>query len=120
MTKTIIKTYSASLILLAFSLIQPAHAEGPLGHMSNAAAGTGLESKTLPQVLGSFAKGAIGLVGVIFLILTIYAGFTWMLAGGDETKVKKAKSIIIAAVTGLIITLMAYGITTFVINSIIK
>ncbi|MFA5048002.1 MAG: hypothetical protein WC516_03105 [Patescibacteria group bacterium] len=120
MKKFISKKYLAALALLILPLTQPAWAaEGPLGHMQNAAAGTGLEGKSLPQITGAIAQGAIGLVGVIFLVLTIYAGISWMLAGGDEAKVKKAKGIIVAALTGLIITLMAYGITTMIINAIL-
>lgn len=57
---------------------------------------------------------ALSFLGVIFFILILYAGFRWMLAQGNESEVEKAKQIIIAAVSGLIIVLAAYAITAFI------
>jgi ABC-type phosphate transport system auxiliary subunit len=44
----------------------------------------------------------------------IVAGFQWMTAAGNETKVEKALSMIKTAVIGLIIVLAAYAITYFI------
>ncbi len=54
-------------------------------------------------------------VGVAFLILMIYGGITWMTASGNETKVDKAKKIIIAGVIGVIVVFAAYVISQFVV-----
>jgi hypothetical protein len=70
-------------------------------------------------IIGSIISVALGLLGVIFVILMIYAGFLWMTAGGNEETVKKAKKWLANAVIGLIIVLAAYAISTFVIQSII-
>lgn len=59
-------------------------------------------------------QGALSLVGTIFLLLTVYAGFLWMTAQGNEEKVTKAKDIVTQTVIGLAITLGAYAITAFV------
>ena len=69
----------------------------------------------LPYYLGSIVRVALSLLGVIFFALTIYGGFLWLYAGGNEEQVKKAKAIITRAIIGLIITLFAGGITQFVI-----
>jgi hypothetical protein len=53
----------------------------------------------------------LGLISVIFLILIIYAGFSWMTAEGNEEKVTKARQLIINAAIGLIITACAYAIS---------
>lgn len=63
-------------------------------------------------------KVFVGLLGIVFLILTLYAGFLWMTAAGDAKKVDKAKSILTSSVIGLAICLSAYTITTFVIAQI--
>jgi hypothetical protein len=42
-----------------------------------------------------------------------------MTAAGSEDKIAKAKKIMTAAVIGLVIVLMAYALSTFVINAII-
>jgi len=68
----------------------------------------------LETSVGTVISGALALVGTIFLILTVYAGILWMLAQGNEEKVNKAKDIITAAIIGLVITMAAYAITSFV------
>lgn len=68
----------------------------------------------LPQLIANIINGVLALLGIVFLILIIYGGFTWMTAMGAEEKVKKAKAVIIQASIGLIIVLLSYGIATFV------
>jgi len=36
------------------------------------------------NVVASVIQGFIALLGIIFVILIIYAGYNWMTAGGDE------------------------------------
>ncbi|MBU0722584.1 pilin [Patescibacteria group bacterium] len=62
----------------------------------------------------------LGLLGIIFLILIIYAGFNWMTAAGEEEKVTKAKDTLQRAVIGLIIIIAAYSITYFVFSGLPK
>lgn len=71
---------------------------------------------SLEGVVGTIVNAALSLVGLIFLVLMVYAGFTWMLAQGDEGKIDKSKEIIKACIIGLIITASAYAITFFVTN----
>lgn len=71
---------------------------------------------SLENVVGTIVNAALSLVGLIFLVLMVYAGFTWMLAQGDEGKIDKSKEIIKACIIGLIITASAYAITFFVTN----
>jgi len=61
----------------------------------------------------------LGFLGVIFLVLMIYAGFTWMTAAGSEEKINQAKKTMAAAVIGVAIVLVAYAITVFVIDSLL-
>ncbi len=61
----------------------------------------------------------LSLLGIIFVILIVYAGFSWMTANGDEAKVTKAKDTIQRAVIGLVIIVSAYAITYFVFNNLL-
>jgi len=72
----------------------------------------------LKQIVGALISEALGLLGVVLLAILIYAGFLWMTAQGDDTKVKKAKDMIFQAVIGLIIIVAAYAIADFVIVSL--
>jgi len=62
------------------------------------------------QLIGSL----LSFIGVVFMVLIIAAGFKWMTSGGNQTKVDKAKDLLIAAVIGLVIVLSAYAITAFI------
>lgn len=74
----------------------------------------GLGSVSVGYIVASVIKAGLSLLGVIFLILMVIAGFQWMTAAGNETKVEKATSMIKAALIGLIIVLAAYSITYFI------
>lgn len=72
-----------------------------------------------PTYLAGYYIGIIlSFVGVIFLGLMIYAGYTWMMAQGVQSEVAKAKTLIKQAVIGLLIVVLAYTITMFVAGSV--
>lgn len=77
-------------------------------------------TKTLPEIIGSLINVALGFLGILLLVYLLYAGFTWMTAGGDETKVKTARTMISQAVIGLIIIVAAFSISTFVLGSLVN
>jgi hypothetical protein len=68
--------------------------------------------------IANIVRTALEFLGVIFIILTMYAGFLWMTAGGNEEKVTKAKTLLFQAVIGLAIILTAYSITLMVVKII--
>ena len=70
------------------------------------------------EVMDVVIKGFLGLLGMIFIVLVIVAGYNWMTAGGDESKVDKAKKLISRAIIGLIIIIAAYAITAFVFTAL--
>ena len=78
-----------------------------------------LFSDKLASALGSVIGSFLAFLGVIFLVLMIAGGFIWMTASGDESKVTKARNMIVAAVIGLIIVLSAYAITAYLGDSVI-
>ena len=55
-------------------------------------------------------------LGVLFMILMIYGGYIWMFARGNDQEVEKAKNILIAALAGLVVIVMAYAISYFVVE----
>jgi len=60
-----------------------------------------------------------GILGVIFFVLTLYSGILWMISGGNAENLKKAKSILIHAVIGLIVIMLSYGLTQFIMGAIV-
>jgi hypothetical protein len=78
-------------------------------------AGYGADA-TLGGVVATLIQAAIALLGIIFVVLMVYAGFRWLLARGNEEEVTKAKSIIRQAFWGLVITLAAWSIAFFIVR----
>lgn len=109
--------------LAALSQMPPVHASvGEIQGQLQAAAetGAGYGPAQDPRVTAAIIiRAFLSVIGIIFIVLTIYAGATWMLSGGNEEKVTKAKNIIKASVIGLAIVLCAYGITALVINVVL-
>lgn len=73
---------------------------------------------TLYQTIGNILRILLQLLAIIFILLTIYAGFLWMTAGGNQDSIDKAKALLAQAVIGLVIILAAYSITLFVFENI--
>jgi len=78
----------------------------------------GVQETDLITIIGRIINIFLGFLGVIFLVLMLYAGFLWMTAGGDETKITQAKNTIRNALIGLLIIASAWAITAFIINAL--
>ena len=86
------------LVNAGYSPYDPAAAEGNM-----------LKSVSL------FISVFLSFLGIIFLILILYAGFLWMTSGGNEEQITKAKGMLKNSIIGLAIIISAYAITYFVI-----
>ncbi len=73
---------------------------------------------TLPLVIARVVQVIFGFLGIIAVLLVVYGGFLWMTSAGDPAKVEKAKKVLLNAIIGLIIILLAFVIVSFVIRSI--
>lgn len=70
------------------------------------------------EIIGLVINAIIVLIGTIFLILIIYAGYTWMTARDNQGKAEEAMKTIKNSILGLLITLSAYAITYFIFKSL--
>ena len=73
-----------------------------------------------PRVIAArIIQFLLSFLGIISLVLIIYAGFVWMTSGGDSDKITQAKRILKNAVIGLFIILSSWAITTFIISQLL-
>ncbi|OGF15393.1 hypothetical protein A3G56_03175 [Candidatus Falkowbacteria bacterium RIFCSPLOWO2_12_FULL_45_10] len=93
---------------------------GGLNDVANDVYGTAVSDRTLEGTVVSVINGILGLLGIIFLVLVLYAGFLWMTAAGNEDQVTKAKSILTTSIIGIVIIVAAYAIVKFVLDAIFK
>ena len=77
-------------------------------------AGAGDAQDIIKTVLTSVYL-VIGIAAVIFIIL---GGINYVTSQGDPNKIKKAKDTILYAVIGLVAALLAFAITTFILDKI--
>lgn len=73
---------------------------------------------TVINRVGGLVALVLSFVGIIFLLLSIYAGIMWMTAQGNAAQVEKAKTLLTNATIGLVIISAAYSITVFVGNQL--
>ncbi|MFB6225848.1 MAG: hypothetical protein ABEJ02_00685 [Candidatus Paceibacteria bacterium] len=120
-----VKKITTSLLVFALLLV-PLHsvhgsfidrAQNKLQQSGNAA-GVSKEEGDLGTMIGSGIRIVLQLVGVIFLVLMVYAGFLWMTSRGQEDKIEKARDIMTATVIGMFIVITAYAITVLVTGSV--
>ena len=78
-----------------------------------------LPTTDIRVIIANIIRIALGLLGIVAVVIILIGGFTWMTAGGSEEKVEKAKQWIGYGVVGLAIILAAYAIATFVISSLL-
>lgn len=113
------KKIIASIFILSFALffLSPVVMADSYGLKEAAEKGYGttdIPNQDVPTAIGKIIGAGLSFIGVIFLILMIYAGLLWMFARGNDQNVTKAKELITAAIIGLIIVMSAYAITSYV------
>ncbi|HTW96761.1 MAG TPA: pilin [Candidatus Methylomirabilis sp.] len=64
----------------------------------------------------TIAKWILGVVGAVALLFLVYGGFTLILSGGNEDRVRQGKEILTGAIIGLIIVFTAYLIIQFTLT----
>ncbi len=83
-------------------------------------AGGGAATASLPVLIGNLINVVLGVMGILFVILIVYAGILYLQGGMDKEKISKAKSLIVNAIVGLVIVVAAYAISSFIIQQVIS
>ncbi|MFH1430819.1 MAG: hypothetical protein ABIG71_04895 [Candidatus Uhrbacteria bacterium] len=76
------------------------------------------QTRGVEYVVGGVIKAALSIIGVLFFVYMVYAGYLWLTAHGETEPITKAKKILSGAVIGLAITFAAYAITYFVVAAL--
>src|SRR3989344_3381408 len=75
---------------------------------------TGLSSQDIRITIMKIVRVLLGLVGIIALVIIVYAGFLWMTSAGNAEQIDKAKRTLRNAAIGLLIIFLAFAIVSFI------
>ena len=105
--------FACAFLFFSFTVLPAVtQAADPLGVRHGARSGLG--AKDIRTTTAEVINVALGLLGIVALVLIVYAGFMWMTSGGNDDQVIKAKKVLFSSVIGLALILSAYSISRFV------
>ena len=70
------------------------------------------------ETLGIVFNIVLSVLGIVLLVIIIYAGFLWMTAGGKPDQVTKAKTMLANSIIGLVLIVASYAISQFVLDAL--
>ncbi len=114
-TKRVVAT--AAAVALVAPLVAFAQVNNPADSSIPTAFGLGTNTDIRGAIV-KIVQYILGFLGLIAILIVLYAGYLWMTAAGNEEKVSKARATLTAGLIGLVIILAAYALTQFVIQSI--
>jgi hypothetical protein len=72
----------------------------------------------LGLVVGKVMKAVFGIMGSIAVIVVMAGGLQYVLSTGDPKRTQRAKETILYAIIGIVISLSAYAIVSFITNGL--
>lgn len=106
------------LLLPAAAFAQLSKAKTDLGEVGSQIGADA--TNTLPDIIGNVIKVLLSVLGIVFVVLVVYAGFLYLTSAGEDEKVKKAKKLLSQSVIGLVIIVAAYAIAAFVVDALVR
>ena len=85
---------------------------------SAGSAGLATDKADPTEIIGKAISVLLSILGLIFLIVVVYGGITWMTAAGNPEDIKKARNMIIEGAIGMALTLAAYSVAYYVVQAI--
>lgn len=74
---------------------------------------TGLPGNSPSDTIFIIIRGFLQLVGLIALVLIMYAGFLWLTAAGNKDRIEKGQTVLLWSIIGLLLILSSLGIVQF-------
>ena len=72
----------------------------------------------LASALGTVINYIFIVVGLVFFTFILVGGYMWMRASGNEEGIKKAKTLILNAIFGLMVIFFAYTLVWLILNAL--
>ena len=76
--------------------------------------------RDIRETIALLINQAMGLLGIVAVVIILYAGFLYMVSMGQEEKLKTARQTLYNGIIGLLIVLTSYSLANFIVNSIVN
>ncbi|MBU1018312.1 PKD domain-containing protein [Patescibacteria group bacterium] len=76
-----------------------------------------IPQKPFGEILISMVNYFIGFLGLLATLAFVYAGVLWILSGGGEETITKAKKIMTYAALGIVVVILSYSVVGFITGS---
>lgn len=122
-----LKTFTFLVVFFTFSFLaftlapQSVLAQPPLNQsMEEFRQITQYGEADLITAISRIVRIVLSFQGLILTLIIILAGFKWILSGGDEEKIKQAKSMIWNGIVGIAIVFLSWAIASFLITNLFQ
>lgn len=110
-----------SSILFAFMMPTNAFAATPFGACKNVVSGNTAvcsgDAKDAKDIAKNVISVLLWIVGAASIIVIIYSGITFVTSSGNPSQITRAKTMLLYAVIGLVVSILAYAIVNFIVSS---
>ena len=76
-------------------------------------------SPTVNSVINTVINIISAFVGVVAIIMIVFAGFRYVTSGGDSSKISSAKNTLIYAIVGIVVAALAQVIVRYVVTQVL-
>lgn len=117
-TKKALAAASATATVFMFSTV-PAMAQliSPTDQPGRLAEATGGQG-SFRDLLLTFLNFFLGFLGIVAVIMVIYGGILYVTAAGEQENIDKGKKIIMYAVVGIVIILLAFALVNTLLSGL--
>lgn len=110
-----------SSILFAFMTPASAFAATPFGACKNVVSGNTAvcsgDAKDAKEIAKNIISVLLWIVGMASIIVIVYSGITFVTSAGNPSQITRAKTMLLYAVVGLVVSILAYAIVNFIVGS---
>lgn len=110
-----------SSILFAFMTPASAFASTPFNACKNVVSGNTAvcsgDAKDAKDVAKNVISVLLWIVGIASIIVIIYSGIAFITSAGNPSQITRAKTMLLYAVIGLVVSILSYAIVNFIVGS---
>jgi len=70
------------------------------------------------EIVKRIINVVMGFLGMLAVLIILWAGFRWMTAGGNKENMEKAQQLLVNGIIGLVIVFSAWTVAWFAVNTI--